>query len=105
MNILFNGSAIPDPAALATDWVTVAVENRVYRQLVLRYEYLTAAQAAAVLGPASAATVAVSWLYPATNANISLTMKLYAASAAVLQDAAGAVSYSPLTLTLREVLP
>lgn len=106
MTLLFNSNAIPTPSALATEWVTVAADNLVYRQLVLSWGLLTQAEAAAILGPASApAGVAVSWPNPATNTNISLTFKIYAASVPILRETGAALTYHNTTLTLREVLP
>lgn len=104
MNILFNAVVLPHPSSLTTEWVTVAVENKVYRQLVLKWNQATAAQAAAILGPASAASVTVTWMNPATNASVALNMKLYSAAAPILREVSGTPTYFNLALTLREVL-
>lgn len=102
MNILLNGTAIPEPAALATEWVTVA--GVLHRQVTMAWSVLTAVQAASILGPASAASVSLSWVCPAANLNASMAVKIYSASCPVLREASGALTYAPLTITFREVL-
>ena len=105
MNILFNGTAIPEPAGLSSEWVTVS--GTLLRQVTLRYEYATAAQASAILGVGSGtAPFNLSYLSPAANANVTFLVKCYSAEAAVLREASGAVAYAPIILTLREsILP
>ena len=107
MNILINAVLVPEPDLLSSEWVTVAVDDKLYRQLVLSWNRVSAAQAATILGAATAdpAGVSLSYLYPVTNANVSYTVKVYAARVSVLREASGEVTYAPLALTLREVIP
>ena len=105
MTILFNGAAVPEPTDLSTEWITVT--DTLLRQVTLRYEHATAAQASAVLGIGAGVTqFNLSYLSPATNANVTFLVKCYSAEAAVLREASGAVAYAPIILTLREyILP
>ena len=105
MNILLNGVSIPEPTDLSTDWITVT--DTLLRQVTLRYEYATAAQASAVLAVGSGnAQFNLSYLSPATNANVTYLVRCHSAEAAVLREASGAVAYAPIILTLREyILP
>lgn len=105
MLILFNGIAVPEPADLTTEWITVT--DTLLRQVTLRYEYATVAQACAVLAVGSGtAQFNLSYLSPATNANVTFLVKCFSAEAAVLREASGAVAYAPIILTLREyILP
>ena len=105
MNILINGVLVAEPDNLISEWVTVAVDDLVYRQVKLTWEKPTPAQAAVILTAATAANTSISYLNPVNNANITLPVKIYAAQITVLREASGAVYYSPLSLTLREVIP
>ncbi len=104
MNVLMNGTAIPEPASLTSEWVTVA--GVVLRQVTLHYDFVSAANAALVLGPGTAlAGVNLTFLDPKTNANATLALLVYTASVVAVLDRSGTIAYVPLTLTLREVPP
>ena len=105
MTILFNGVAVPEPTELISEWVTV--NGVLLKQVVLKYNHATAAQAVSILGAgAGGSQFNLSYLSPATNANVTCLVKCYSAEAVVLREASGAVSYAPIILTLREyILP
>ena len=104
MNVLMNGTAIPEPLTLTSEWVTVA--GVLLRQVVLSYEFSNAPNAALVLGPGCApAGVNLTFLDPMSNANVTLALLVYSASISAALDRSGVVYYAPLVITLRQVPP
>lgn len=101
MNILLNGTAVKEPAELMTQWLMG--QERLLRQVTLRYTALTEGEAAALLGAGVKPSVALSYRNPETGDNVSLITGCVAASAPVLREQEGEVQYGSVSLTLLEV--
>lgn len=103
MNLIVNSVTLPEPSELVSEWVTAA--GVLYRQVTATWSFVTGAQAATILGAASpAAGVPLTYISPVTNASVSFTVKIHAASVPVLREETSGLSYAPLVLTLREVV-
>lgn len=100
MNILIDGSPLKTPQTLLTSWITVG--DNLLREVRMEYPCLTEAEAAAVLGATVKPNINLSYRDPKANANIALLVDCIAASAAILREQGGAVTYHPVVLVLRE---
>lgn len=101
MVILLDGVQMPEPLELTYEWLNPA--GTPLRQFVLKYEYLSANEAALLLFHAGKSQgAALSLVNPATQANQSLKVNLHSATVPVLSEVAGQLNYAGITLVLRE---
>ncbi|NLX83535.1 MAG: hypothetical protein GXZ04_06955 [Clostridiales bacterium] len=101
INILIDGVKMKDADEVSTQWVTQ--EGRLLRQVRLCYFFMTENEAKQLLGAANKTSLALTFRDPSTAGNQSFTARCLSASAQVLYEQAGILTYGPVTLILQEV--